>query len=80
MEEVVAERIAPRLTCEWEVSSVVVAHHQSLRVADCCKPVHFSAVNLHLLLIVAVNEVGGIRPDRDVLLDAERGIGEVARE
>src|SRR5205814_4153861 len=37
-------------------------------------------IDLDLLLIKAVDEIRGVRTDRDVLLDTERGVGKIVRK
>jgi hypothetical protein len=80
VEEIVAQRVLPRLGRERQVGRVVEAHHQPLGVAHRGVLVHLPAVDLDLFLIEPVHEVGGIHVGRDVLLDAERCVGEVGRE
>ena len=59
------------------IGQIVVAHHQAAGIGDDGELVHLAAVDLHLLLIEAVDQITGGLACRNVGVDRERRIRQV---
>jgi hypothetical protein len=80
LEEVVRQGPALRVLRERQVARVVVAHREPLGIGPGDELVVLPTVDLHLVLVVAVHQVPRRLVERDVLVDAERLVREVAVE
>ena len=80
VKEVIGQRVLRRFGRERERRRVVVAHAQALRVAHLRELVHLAAVDLLLLLVVAMHEVARRDRRRHVLVDVERRVRQRGRD
>ena len=80
MEEVVGQGVLLGQFAFRQIGRVVVAHHETGGVAPGNELIHLAAIDLILLLIVAVDEIAGDVVRLDVLRRIERGDRQVRRE
>jgi len=80
LEEVVLQRVAAGDLRQWQLRRVVVAHREPLRVRRGGELVVATTVDLDLVLVVAVHQVDRHLVERQVVVDREWGVREVAVE
>ncbi len=71
MEEIVGERELAAIVPQPHLAAIVIAHGEALGVGDRGEFVHLAAVDLRLLLVIAVDEIGNLVALRHVTVDEE---------
>ena len=78
--EMIGQHIAFGIGPERQLAAVVVAHGQSAAVGDRGELVHLAAVDLDLLLIIAMHQIAGELIQRGIAVGGEGLVGKVGRE